>query len=140
MGGRVHAGPCVVDQGRDASGSWLLTEALPGESAVCEHWKRRFDKAVREIGEGLRAFHDSPPVDVCPYSPKWPIRDGSAATDLFVKDCQCSEQFLELSVPAHAGSKSMTPTWSAAGVETPPRQLTPVSQLAVVTNDLVMTC
>lgn len=37
-----------------------MTEALPGESAVCEHWKRRFDKAVREIGEGLRAFHDSP--------------------------------------------------------------------------------
>ena len=118
--------------------------ALDRGTSWRERSLRALETEIRQSREGNRRRSEGlsrlPPVDVCPYSPKWPIRDGSAATDLFVKDCQCSEQFLELSVPAHAGSKSMTPTWSAAGVETPPRQLTPVSQLAVVTNDLVMTC
>jgi kanamycin kinase len=60
--------PQVIEQGRDPSGSWLITEALPGERAGSELWKRKADIAVKAMGEGLRAFHNSLPVDECPYS------------------------------------------------------------------------
>lgn len=59
--------PVVIDLGYCDSGSWLLTEGLPGENAVTDRWKRAPATAVRAVGEGLRAFHDALPVESCPF-------------------------------------------------------------------------
>lgn len=60
--------PRVLDQGEDDEGAWLLTEALPGEMAVVDRWKRSPQTAVAGIGAGLRALHDALPVRGCPFS------------------------------------------------------------------------
>jgi len=60
--------PRVLDHGRDGSGSWMVTAALPGENAVAPRWKAAPQVAVREIGRGLRAFHDALPISSCPFS------------------------------------------------------------------------
>ncbi|PJI93782.1 aminoglycoside 3'-phosphotransferase [Luteimicrobium subarcticum] len=59
--------PPVLDAGEDADGSWLVTAAVPGASAVDPVWLDRPRDAVRAIGEGLRALHDALPVDGCPF-------------------------------------------------------------------------
>ncbi len=58
--------PQVVDAGADGEGSWLVTRALAGESAVSPRWVG--EPAVVAIGEGLRALHDRLPVSDCPFS------------------------------------------------------------------------
>jgi kanamycin kinase len=68
-----HPVPRVLDHGRDADGSWLVTAALPGESAVSPRWKADPAVAVAAIGEGLRALHDTLPVADCPFS--WSAAD-----------------------------------------------------------------
>lgn len=65
--------PRLLDHGRDAEGSWLVTAALPGTSAVDERWKARPAAAVAAIGAGLRALHDALPVADCPFS--WSIEE-----------------------------------------------------------------
>jgi kanamycin kinase len=65
--------PRVVDCGRDDDGSWLVTEALPGVSAVAPEWLADPTTAVTAIGRGLRALHDELPVDECPWS--WSVAD-----------------------------------------------------------------
>jgi kanamycin kinase len=65
--------PQVLGYEVDAEGSWLVTRALPGESAVAERWTRDPAAAVAAIGAGLRAFHDALPVSNCPFS--WSIED-----------------------------------------------------------------
>lgn len=60
--------PEVIDAGHDAEGAWLLTRALPGESAVSERWKADPETAVRAVGAGLRRLHDTLPVAPCPFS------------------------------------------------------------------------
>lgn len=60
--------PRVLDCGGDETGTWLMTEAVPGESAVSERWKDAPQVAVAAIGEGLRALHDALPVARCPFS------------------------------------------------------------------------
>lgn len=67
--------PRIVDRGADADGEWLVTEALQGRSAVDPAWRARPAEAVAAIGAGLRALHDSLPVEECPY-------DWSAASRL----------------------------------------------------------
>jgi kanamycin kinase len=60
--------PRVLDAGTEPDGAtWLMTAALPGESAVSERWRADPRAAVRAIGEGLRALHDAIPVDACPF-------------------------------------------------------------------------
>ena len=68
--------PTVIDGGGDDAGSWMVTEALPGESAVSERWLADPAAAVTAIGRGLRDLHDTLPVDGCPYS--WSIEDRGA--------------------------------------------------------------
>lgn len=63
--------PGVVATGSDGEGSWLVTTALAGSSAVAERWKAEPATAVRAIGEGLRAMHDALPVEMCPFE-SWP--------------------------------------------------------------------
>ena len=69
----------VIDQGADDAGSWLVTEALSGESAVSERWQADPAVAVTAIGQGLRHLHDALPVDECPYS--WSIEDRGGSRD-----------------------------------------------------------
>lgn len=65
--------PEVVDHGQDAEGSWLVTRALPGQSAVAERWIADPARAVAAIGAGLRTLHDRLPVAQCPFS--WSLDD-----------------------------------------------------------------
>jgi kanamycin kinase len=60
--------PEVVDWGRADDGTWMITEALSGRSAVDVRWLADPSGAVRAIGEGLRDFHESLPVADCPFS------------------------------------------------------------------------
>ncbi len=59
--------PEVLDFGRDEVGSWLVTRAIDGESAVSQRWTREPRTAAVAIGEGLRALHDALPVSSCPF-------------------------------------------------------------------------
>ncbi|MDZ8200980.1 aminoglycoside 3'-phosphotransferase [Microbacterium sp. SSW1-59] len=62
--------PHVLDVGGDARSEWLVTVALPGESAVAPRWTgdpARAGIAVRAVGSGLRALHDALPVASCPF-------------------------------------------------------------------------
>ncbi len=68
QGARV---PTVVDAGSDRSGSWLVTAALRGDSAVDPRWIAEPEAAARAIGAGLRDLHDRLDVSVCPFD--WSI-------------------------------------------------------------------
>jgi aminoglycoside phosphotransferase len=65
--------PRVLGEGADATGSWLVTSALPGEMAVTSKWRSEPHAAVTAIGQGLRALHDALPVRDCPFS--WSASD-----------------------------------------------------------------
>jgi kanamycin kinase len=60
--------PRVQDYGTDQDGAWLVTDGLPGESAVSPRWKADPATAVRALGAGLRALHERLPVPDCPFS------------------------------------------------------------------------
>jgi aminoglycoside phosphotransferase len=63
-----HPVPRVLDRGTDATGSWLVTAALPGDRASSPRWAAEPATAVRAIGAGLRALHEALPVAMCPFS------------------------------------------------------------------------
>ncbi|GGR24023.1 phosphotransferase [Agromyces mediolanus] len=65
LAGRLPA-PQVLEVGADASGEWLLSEAIPARSAVDERWLAEPGAAVRAIAEGLRRLHALELAD-CPY-------------------------------------------------------------------------
>jgi kanamycin kinase len=71
--------PRVLGRGADSEGSWLVTAALPGHSAVSSRWLADPRTAVIAIGEGLRAMHDALPVADCPFS--WLAQDRIAAAE-----------------------------------------------------------
>ena len=52
-----HPAPRVVDHGIDGDAQWLLTEAVPGDSAVGDKWRARRAEAISAIATGLRAIH-----------------------------------------------------------------------------------
>lgn len=60
--------PPVLSTGSDHTGTWLHTAGLPGTNAVDARWQADPAPAVAAIGRGLRALHDSLPVDGCPFS------------------------------------------------------------------------
>ena len=60
--------PRVLSSGSDHTGTWLQTAALPGGNAVDERWLADPAPSVAAIGRGLRALHDTLPVDECPFS------------------------------------------------------------------------
>ncbi len=59
--------PVVLELGGDAQGSWMVTAALAGRSAVDRRWLTDPATAVRAAGRGLRALHDALPVESCPF-------------------------------------------------------------------------
>jgi kanamycin kinase len=65
--GKFVAVPEVIEYGADDSGAWLVTEGIPGDSAISSRWKADPGTAVRVAGSGLRLLHDRLPVYECPY-------------------------------------------------------------------------
>lgn len=65
--------PRVLGLGSGGSGSWMVTAALGGESAVAPAWLARPEQAAAGLGAGLRALHDALPVETCPFS--WSVQD-----------------------------------------------------------------
>jgi kanamycin kinase len=63
--------PEVLEAGSTAEADWLVTAGLPGRSAVDPVWRARPADAVRELGLALRHFHDTVPVDECPF--EWTV-------------------------------------------------------------------
>lgn len=61
-----HPAPQVEAMVVAEAGEILLTQALPGESAVSARWKARPEQALRALGEGLHRLH-AVAVDDCPY-------------------------------------------------------------------------
>lgn len=68
-----HPVPRVLAHGADATGSWLVTAALPGRNAARAGRSGDPAAAVRAIGTGLRALHAAFPVASCPFS--WSAAD-----------------------------------------------------------------
>lgn len=64
-----HPAPRVVAFGGDDEAQWLVTEAVPGESAVGDTWRARRPEAIRAIATGLRSIH-AIPIDDFPSG--WP--------------------------------------------------------------------
>ena len=52
-----HPAPRVLEFGADDEAQWIVTQAVPGESAVGDTWRARRPEAVRAIAAGLRAIH-----------------------------------------------------------------------------------
>lgn len=77
--GRHIRVPRVLELGGDATHEWMVTETIPGESAVAARWIAEPATAVRAIGEGLRALHEALPVDACPFEWSVPSRIANAA-------------------------------------------------------------
>jgi kanamycin kinase len=64
--------PDVLEHGTSEQGAWLVSRALPGRSAVDEDWRARPEVAVPALGRALRWFHDTLPVQDCPFD--WSVR------------------------------------------------------------------
>ncbi|WAB81070.1 phosphotransferase [Microcella daejeonensis] len=82
--GRYHPVPRVLDAGEADDGAggsaeWMLTAALPGDSAVSDRWRADPRTAVRAIGAGLRRLHEALPVAECPFA--GPRLDGEPAVE-----------------------------------------------------------
>lgn len=58
--------PAVVAAGAAGQAEWLLTEALPGRSAVDRELRAEPGALVPVLAEGLRRFHETSP-DQCPF-------------------------------------------------------------------------
>jgi len=62
------AAPRLLDSGRHGDLHWLHTAGLPGRSAVDRPWRDRPADVVPQLGRALRRFHDTVPLDGCPFS------------------------------------------------------------------------
>jgi kanamycin kinase len=70
--------PELLDHGTDADGGrWMLSSGILGESAVAPRWTDDPEHAVPAIAIGLRAMHDTLPVDECPF--EWSVEHRIAA-------------------------------------------------------------
>ncbi|WP_166352984.1 aminoglycoside 3'-phosphotransferase [Phytoactinopolyspora limicola] len=75
--------PEVIDHGADDAGSWLVTAAEPGRSAVDPVWVADPTTAATAIGRGLRILHDALPVDECPFD--WSVEHRLASAWRFIE-------------------------------------------------------
>ena len=53
----AHPVPLVLAHGEDADAQWMVTEAIRGDPAVGDTWRREPALAVEAIAAGLRALH-----------------------------------------------------------------------------------
>jgi len=70
--------PEVIAHGGDDVEEWLVTRALPALSAVDPRWLADPAVAVAAVGAGLRALHDTLPVEDCPFDWGVPSRVAKA--------------------------------------------------------------
>lgn len=73
--------PEVLETGADGDGSWLVSAALPGRSAVDPDWVARPEVAVPALGRALRRWHEELPVADCPFDWSVPYRLERAVKD-----------------------------------------------------------
>lgn len=59
--------PVVVDAGTDGSVEWLLTAALRGSDATDPVHHVDLEALIHTLGAALRTFHDTVPVEECPF-------------------------------------------------------------------------
>jgi kanamycin kinase len=86
--------PRVLEHGSDAEGAWLVTAAVPGQSAVAPRWIADPAVAATAIGHGLRMLHEALPVDGCPF--EWSIESRLARADERIADGEgMAERFPE---------------------------------------------
>jgi len=71
--------PRVVSFTRRGDEQLLVTESIPGTSAVLEPWGEQPRESAHALGAGLRAFHDALPVAGCPWT--WRTADRIADLD-----------------------------------------------------------
>jgi kanamycin kinase len=71
--------PPVLAHGADSDGTWLLTAAVPGRSAVDPRWVADPAPAATAIGRGLRRLHDGLPMSLCPFD--WSVHNRLARAD-----------------------------------------------------------
>jgi kanamycin kinase len=76
--------PAVIEHGSDADGAWLVTAAVPGQSAVDARWVADPATAAAGIGRGLRLLHDALPVDGCPFD--WSVERRLVRADVRIAD------------------------------------------------------
>ncbi|MCZ8382556.1 aminoglycoside 3'-phosphotransferase [Mycobacterium sp. CPCC 205372] len=92
--------PRVLDHGRDATGEWLVTEEVPGRSAV--EWKGDPAVAAAAIGRGLRSLHDALPPAECPF--EWSVQRRLLRADARIADgegpAQWAPEHRHLGLPA----------------------------------------
>lgn len=72
--------PRVIEQDQDDAHEWLVTMAIPGDSAIAPRWIAEPATAVRAIGEGLRMLHEALPVEECPWEWSVGVRIDNAET------------------------------------------------------------
>jgi kanamycin kinase len=75
--------PEVLDYAAFGTGDYLITRALPGDSAVSDRWLDDPETAVRAAGVGLRALHDRLPLESCPFT--WSVEDRLAGAPPFAE-------------------------------------------------------
>ena len=113
---RYAAVPRVLAQGSDAQGSWFVTAGLPGRSAVDARWKKEPATAVRAIGAGLRALHESLPVALCPFDRSIEARLAAATADAAAGRIEMADWHAE----TRARFGSVEQALAAAVAEIPP--------------------
>jgi len=59
--------PEVLESGSDAGGSWMVTRGIDARNAVSEPWRDDPRTATTAVGRGLRALHDTLPLESCPF-------------------------------------------------------------------------
>lgn len=63
-----HPAPKVLAWGADEQAQWLVTAAVPGETAVGDTWRARRSQAISAVATGLRAIHA---IDVSDFPLEW---------------------------------------------------------------------
>lgn len=109
--------PEVMSTGTDDEGTWIVTGALPGESAVSKRWLADPTTAVVAIGRGLREMHEALPIEECPFS--WSaesrVADAHSRVELGLIDPKgWHEDHQELDLPsalAHLGEIPTVDQW-----------------------------
>jgi kanamycin kinase len=114
--------PRVLEHGTDGEGAWLVTEPVPGSSAVEPRWHADPAVAAAAIGHGLRVLHDALPVDACPYA--WSVEQRLARADERIADGEGSESRF----PEH---RHLTTAEARARIAVPP----PVDRWVVCHGD-----
>ncbi len=101
--GRYIRVPEPLEVGGDETHEWLVTRAIPGQSAVAPRWIAEPAIAVRAVGEGLRAMHDTLPAAECPFDWGVPARiAGAAERGIRVPDALRAPPPMDALVVCHA--------------------------------------